>query len=246
MLLYYIRHGEPIYDPDSLTELGHLQAEALSKRLALYGLDAIYASTSTRAVMTAEPTAKRLALPIIPCEWAHEGLAWWDFTVLKDDGSGKRTWAFHSPKTVDLFHSTEVLALGEKWYTHAAFAGENFASGVTRMNNAVDEFMLSLGYQHDRAQKRYLLAGATKREDGAEKRIALFAHQGFGLAFLSSLLDIPYPFFCSHFDISHTGMSVISFGDNGTHTYAKVLQHSNDSHLYKENLMHGYHGVLKV
>ena len=31
MTFYYIRHGEPIYNPDSLTELGHRQADALSK-----------------------------------------------------------------------------------------------------------------------------------------------------------------------------------------------------------------------
>ncbi|MBO6263170.1 MAG: histidine phosphatase family protein [Clostridia bacterium] len=44
MILYYIRHGDPIYDPDSLTELGHKQAEALANRFALYGLDEIYCS----------------------------------------------------------------------------------------------------------------------------------------------------------------------------------------------------------
>ena len=37
MLLFLIRHGDPIYDPDSLTPLGKKQAEAVAKRLALYG-----------------------------------------------------------------------------------------------------------------------------------------------------------------------------------------------------------------
>ena len=60
MILYYVRHGDPIYNPDSLTELGHKQAEALSKRFSLYGLDEIYASTSIRAQQTAEPTCKIL------------------------------------------------------------------------------------------------------------------------------------------------------------------------------------------
>lgn len=48
MLFYFIRHGDPIYDPDSLTPLGHKQAEALAKRLCVYGLDEIYTSTSNR------------------------------------------------------------------------------------------------------------------------------------------------------------------------------------------------------
>ena len=32
MLFFYVRHGDPIYNPDSLTPLGHEQAKALSKR----------------------------------------------------------------------------------------------------------------------------------------------------------------------------------------------------------------------
>ena len=42
MLLYYIRHGEPTYDPDELTPNGERQAEAIARRLARYGVDKIY------------------------------------------------------------------------------------------------------------------------------------------------------------------------------------------------------------
>lgn len=244
MFLYYVRHGDPIYDPDSLTELGHKQAQALSNRFVLYGLDEIYASTSTRAQMTAEPTAKRLNLPIILCDWANEGLAWLDFAIQKEDGN--KTWAFATQKYMDLFNSDAVIALGDRWYEYPDFANENFANGVKRVDDAVDEFMLSLGYKHDRAHRRYQRVGESKRADGKEKRVALFAHQGFGLAFLSSLLDITYPFFCTHFDISHTGTSVIEFDDEKDFVYPKLLQHSNDSHLYKEGLLTGYNNTYKI
>ena len=43
MLFYYIRHGDPIYNPDSLTELGKRQAEAVGRRLAAHGMDRIFA-----------------------------------------------------------------------------------------------------------------------------------------------------------------------------------------------------------
>ena len=33
MLLFYIRHGDPIYNPDSLTPQGERQAEALAKQI---------------------------------------------------------------------------------------------------------------------------------------------------------------------------------------------------------------------
>ena len=41
MLLYIIRHGDPHYPTDSLTERGILQAEAGGKRLAAAGIDKV-------------------------------------------------------------------------------------------------------------------------------------------------------------------------------------------------------------
>jgi probable phosphoglycerate mutase len=60
MLIIYIRHGEPTYDPDGLTELGKQQAEAVATSLSIDGVDQIFSSTSNRAILTAKPTAERL------------------------------------------------------------------------------------------------------------------------------------------------------------------------------------------
>ena len=65
MLLYFVRHGDPTYRPDSLTELGHKQADALAKRLAMHGIDEIYSSSMNRAVLTATPLAKLLNKEIV-------------------------------------------------------------------------------------------------------------------------------------------------------------------------------------
>ena len=76
MLFFYIRHGDPIYNPDSLTPLGERQAEAVAHRLSLFGLDRIYASTSNRAKLTAKPTCEMLKLPMTELDWCNEGHAW--------------------------------------------------------------------------------------------------------------------------------------------------------------------------
>ena len=62
MLLYIIRHGDPDYSTDTLTEKGVLQAEAVGKRLAATGIDKIYSSPMGRARLTAEPTCRLLGL----------------------------------------------------------------------------------------------------------------------------------------------------------------------------------------
>ena len=72
MLFFYIRHGDPIYTPDSLTELGKKQANALAKRLSVYGIDKVYSSPSARARQTAKPTCDWLKKEMIICEWANE------------------------------------------------------------------------------------------------------------------------------------------------------------------------------
>ena len=236
MLFFYIRHGDPIYNPDMLTPLGHEQAHAVAKRLCLFGIDRVFASSSNRAQQTAEPTCKLLKKEMTVCDWANEGLVWQEFTVVKENGS--RTWGFQDDEIIKLFNSKEMRMLGDSWYTHSALH-DGFKKGMERVNREVDEFFLSLGYRHDRENSRFEIVAPN------EERVAMFAHQGFGLAFLSSLLDIPYPIFSTHFDMGHTGMSVIDFAERDGYAYPKVLQLSNDSHLYREGILTGYHNQIR-
>lgn len=240
MLFYFIRHGDPIYDPDSLTPLGHDQAEALSKRLAICGLDEIYSSTSNRAILTARPTCEKLGIEPKLLDFANEAHTWAELTVNREDGKPGITWLFYNRRTSMLFNSKEIRDLGDRWYDHPAFAEKNYEKGIKRIYDASDEFFASLGYKHERYTGKY----KTVAHNG--KRVALFAHQGFGLAFLSCVLDIPYPQFCTHFDITPTGMTVIEFTDNGGYTIPKVLMHSSDSHIYKEGIPTLYNGCIKI
>ena len=240
MLFYYIRHGEPKTVPDySLTPLGHEQAKALSKRLCTFGIDRVFASPTLRTMQTAQPICDLLGKEITVCDWADEGIVWNEFTV--PHPKYEHTWAFYDPKYLEIFSSPEVRALGERWYEHPELAKLNFKAGVERVNAAVDEFFLSLGFRHDRANARYEVVG----EHLNRERVALFAHQGFGMSFFSSMLDIPYPMFCTHFDLSHSSMSVINFERRGEYVYPQTLQLANDSHLYREGIVTGYHNVIK-
>jgi hypothetical protein len=169
-------------------------------------------------------------------DWCNEHYAWQDLAVPLDDG--RRTWCFYVSKYKELFNSREVREMGMEWYKHPAFADTNFANGMTRIGGEIEHFMRTLGYVHDAEKCGYVA------KQPNDRRVALFAHQGFGLAFLSLLLDIPYPVFCTHFDMSHTGMSVIEFPDQEGIVYPKLLQLSNDSHLYREGLPTKYNNYV--
>lgn len=236
MLFFYIRHGDPVYNPDSLTPLGTRQAEALAKRLSRYGIDEIYSSTSQRAKDTAKPTCEMLKKEITELDWCNEKYAWEEFTVINDDG--KKDWVFHSSEYRRLFRKREIRVLGNDWYKAPEFANDNFKDGVIRVRREADIFFEKLGYIHNRDEGVYI------PQNSNEKRIALFAHQGFGIAFLSIVLDIPYPEFALHFDLSHSSMTVIEFKDVDGIVIPKILTLSNDSHIYGEKLPTKYNNRI--
>ena len=154
---------------------------------------------------------------------------------------GRHTWPFYLAKYIRMFNLPEVLALGRNWADSPLFKDTDFKRGCERMQRESDAFFLSLGYRHDPA------AGLYVPEHHNTKRVALFAHQGFGLLFLSCVLDIPYPLICSHFDLGHSGMTVIEFTPNSEgYVVPKTLELSNDSHLYKAGLPILYQNVIPI
>ena len=235
MIFYYVRHGDPIYVPDSLTEYGREQAKALAKRFKLYGLDEIYSSPSIRALQTAQPTCDILNKEPNLLDWTNESLAWQDFTIERE---GKRGWFFHNNEYIDKWHTKSILATDK--YCQNELEENSLRRGMERINQKSDEFFLKLGFEHDRVKGFYRIVKSN------QKRIALFAHEAFGYAFLSSVLDIPYPLVCTRFGIGHSGVTVIYFDEKNDVVFPKVLQHSNDSHLYKEGILKGYHSKIDI
>ena len=70
MLLYIVRHGDPNYEVDCLTERGKLQAEAVGKRIFDSGINQIYSSPMGRARETAAPACRLLGLDCQIEEWS--------------------------------------------------------------------------------------------------------------------------------------------------------------------------------
>ena len=234
MLLFYIRHGDPIYIPDSLTPLGERQAEAVAKRLALYGIDEVYSSTSNRAILTSNPTCEILKKKATLLDFTNEHHAWEEMTV---ERNGVKNWIFHDVPTRKILTSSDILSLGHEWYKHPEFTG--YEKGIKRIYDGTDEFLKSLGYEHNRYTGTYNVLHDN------QKRVALFAHQGFGLMFFSCMMDIPLPVFTTHFDTCHTGMTVIEFKEEDGICLPRMLMLSSDSHIYREGLPTNYNNELR-
>ena len=72
MRLYIIRHADPNYENDTITDFGKEEARALAKRLSLEELSKIYCSTMNRAVETMLFTKELLGLEPVMCDWMRE------------------------------------------------------------------------------------------------------------------------------------------------------------------------------
>ena len=233
MWLFLVRHGSPDYDKDCLTEEGKKQAAALAKRFARKGLDKIYASTMGRATETAKYTSDKLGLPIEGLDFAREDVTGREFYCGKNQ-EGKRCWCFWDKSILAQFKSEEVKKLGDKWYDSALFEDKMFKSGTLRVQKAVTEFMAELGYRRNEKNGFY------KAEKHVYDRVALFAHGGFSMIFISCLLNMPYPEFCLRFQ--HVEVSTVTsfwLDDSGEDIVPIMYQYGNDSHLYKEDLLEG-------
>lgn len=72
MKLIIIRHGDPDYSIDSLTEKGWREAEYLSERISQLDVKAFYVSPLGRAKDTASLTLKKMRRTAEECEWLRE------------------------------------------------------------------------------------------------------------------------------------------------------------------------------
>lgn len=72
MRLLIVRHGDPNYAIDSLTEKGWKEVELLSQRLAKLDVKEFYCSPLGRAKDTAAPTLKKMGRTAIECDWLRE------------------------------------------------------------------------------------------------------------------------------------------------------------------------------
>ena len=72
MKLLIVRHGDPDYAHDSLTERGFQEAELLSVRLLKENITDVYCSPLGRAQATAKPFLEKTGLHSETLDWLQE------------------------------------------------------------------------------------------------------------------------------------------------------------------------------
>ena len=224
MLLYIVRHGDPNYETDTLTERGKLQAEAVGKRMFDAKIDRIFSSPYGRAMETAEPACRLLGLKKNIEEWTHEV----EDERLTPFPDGKM-------KSISLIQNTYYRESGniylpyERTFECQGFKETQMKSVVEYIEKNGNDFLERLGYKEEN--------GVYKIIKPNEERVALFCHTIMARVWLSILLHIPLHIMWSGFQTTHTGVTVIEFKNNPNgYTAPKCLCFSDMSHLYASGL----------
>lgn len=174
MKLLLIRHGDPDYTIDSLTEKGHREAGLLAERIAPMDISAYYVSPLGRARNTAEYTLNKAGRTADVLDWARE------FDVLIDDGSGGKRIAW------DMLPESWTAVTDyydrEQWLDVPVMKDAGMRSGVERVYNGLDRLLAHHGYRREGNFYR----AVSPNED----TIALFCHFGVTCVMLSHLLGV--------------------------------------------------------
>lgn len=221
MRLYIIRHADPDYPNKTITPAGHLEAEALARRLEGENLDKIYVSPLGRARHTMQYTADRLGMRYEVQDWVQEiG----EFRI--DREKYGRSVAWNADGEV---MRRRPLPTESDWHTREPFDDPNFVNVYNRVRDDSDAFVASHGYRRE--------DGAYRIENGNRDRIAVFCHAGFGLTWLAHLLDLPLTLAWSGFFMAPSSVTIVLF-DERSEDFAvpRCLCVGDTSHLYEAGL----------
>ena len=193
MRIIFVRHGEPNYALDCLTENGRRQAAAAAERLAEEAISEIYASPCGRAYETASITASRLGLPVTTLDFMRE-ITW---------GGDGIPFKGHPWTLGDMMMAEGFDFRHEEWQEHPYFKGNAATEQYQRITALFDSFLIGQGYRHE--GRRFLC------EAGTDKTIAIFSHGGSGACVLSHLLHLPFPYVLSVMPYGLTSIIILYF-----------------------------------
>jgi probable phosphoglycerate mutase len=229
MQIFLIRHGDPDYSIDGLTEFGHQEAAALGKRMASIGLDELYASPLGRAQTTASYVAKETGLVIQTEPWTCE----LDWTEIMLEGQMSSIWDSPGEQISELSSGKRVWSdETDHWLKQ-----DEYRLRFSELQAASDQFLLRHQYKREDGLYRIL--------EPSTKKIGVVCHGGFGLAWLAHLLQIPLALTWSVFWLAPSSVTTILFEERSEHfAVPRCIGLGDVSHLYAGGMSYRPRGLM--
>ena len=223
MRIVFVRHGEPDYARDCLTDLGKAQARQAARRLREEGIGELWSSPLGRARETALAAAETLGLPVRTLDFMQE--ITWGSTDAAPLFAGGHPWAI-----TDALARRGVDLNRPDWRELPEFRTNRVLACVDRIEQGIDAWLADYGYVRE---------GSGYRRASAEpgpRTVALFSHGGSSCAALGHLLNLPFPHALAVLHQDFTGITVLrldSQAGQGVHPQLKCL--NDTGHLRPES-----------
>ena len=207
MEILIVRHGDPDYSIDSLTEKGWKEAELLSHKLSKMDITAFYCSPLGRAKDTAGPTLKKMNREAKIVPWLEE---------IDDDC---RDFLPSYWTRVEEYYSKE------DWYKSEWMKTTDAKKVCDFVAAELDKLLAEYGYVHEGNLFR------VEREN--HDRIVFFCHYGISGAILSHLTGISPVLYWQHFVAAPTSITTIvtEEREQGIATF-RMTAYGDTGHLY--------------
>lgn len=197
MRLIIIRHGDPDYEKNCLTELGKKQAKLMAKRLLKEDITEIWSSPYGRAVETAEAFAEVSGIKDIHMLYFMKEIRYGRIDALYQD---LNPW----------FGVDDMICEGwdlkdPNWRTHPLYIENTATEDVDIIAKETDKWLSDLGYEREGRYYR-----CTGKEE-TDRTIALFCHGGSGTAMISHIYSLAFPFLCGTIHMPCTAISILRF-----------------------------------
>lgn len=230
MRLIFVRHGEPDYDKDCLTENGKKQAISAAMRLKDENIKSIFSSPMGRAKETASYTAKNHGLDVNILDFMHE-IDWGD----KDLETADKVPYDGHPWTLAyrVLTDTADYVGSSKWDEHHFFKDNICMDYYKKVSEGFDEFLKGFGL----VRKNGLYECREENDD----TIALFAHGGSGAIMYSHVLSLPFPFVLTSMPYGVCSVSIIEFsGREGEFVIPRLELFNDMGHIecFRQEKLH--------
>lgn len=242
MRIIFVRHGEPDYKNDTLTEKGKREANLLSERIRKWEVTDFYCSPLGRAKATALPTLEKTGRSAETLEWTQEF-----FYPIDDPVTGRHgvPWDL-----VPSFWSGDPLMLSQEDWVTAGIMRQN--SDIPQKRDEVfrnlDKLVEKYGYVRDHnfyravGKKPVFITSTTSPDNveqvrhpsGSEKEpvIVIFCHLGAICMMLSHLINIPFPLLAHGFFLPPTSLTILATEERwDNEAYFRVQSMGDVHHL---------------
>lgn len=176
MKLLIVRHGDPDYAQDSLTEKGWREAEYLAERLASIGTREYYVSPLGRAKATASCTLSKVGRTAVECWWLRE----FEAPIWRPDVSDRKIipWDWLPQDWM----AQEQFFHHDRWQESDQMAEGRVKLQYDMVTGELDTLLAANGYRREGRCYR----AVTPNND----TLVFFCHFGVQCVLLSHLLNI--------------------------------------------------------